>query len=131
MILNHQITLDRITRMGPYHDLEINLQNAIKSGDEHVIRDLIRQSDALLQQPEGRSHVTRILWKAVIDAPPALADLILACPAEPFDFHFVDDINGRTCLHTAAISGELRLVDLCIQNGVQVERIDFYGKSLW
>ena len=69
-------------------------------------------------------HVTRILWKAVIDAPPDLADHILTCASSPFDYHFVDDINGRTCLHEAARVGALRLVNLCLENGVQRDKVD-------
>ena len=74
-------------------------------------------------------HVTRILWKAVIDAPPELADHILTSASTPFDYHFVDDINGRTCLHEAARVGALRLVNLCLDNGVQQDKVDVYGRS--
>ena len=101
--------------------------NAIKANNESAIPELVQQSDILCQQPEGRKHVTRILWKAVIDAPPLLADLILASPSVPFDFQFVDDINGRTCLHEAAITGEARLINMCIEKGVQVHKADIYG----
>ncbi|KAI5124795.1 hypothetical protein M0805_005429 [Coniferiporia weirii] len=129
MIFTHQMALERSSRMGPYHDLETKLHNAIKSADERSIQELVQQSDALHDQPGGKMHVTRILWKAVIDAPQSLADLILSSPSITFDFHFIDDINGRTCLHEAAISGELRLVELCISNGVQVDRADVYGRT--
>lgn len=130
-MLTHQLALERSARLGPYHDLETNLQSAVKSYDQRTIQELIRQSDALCEQPEGKIHVSRILWKVVIDAPPTLADLILASPAVPFDYQFIDDINGRTCLHEAASTGELRLVNLCIQNGVQIDRVDVYGARLF
>ncbi|KAH8118535.1 cyclin-dependent protein kinase inhibitor [Phellopilus nigrolimitatus] len=129
MILTHQIALERSSRMGPYHDLETNLQNAVKAKDERAIRELIRQSDTLHVQPGGKTHVTRILWKVIIDAPAPLADLILSCPSVPFDFQFIDDINGRTCLHEAAMTGELRLVNLCIAKEVQTDRADVYGRT--
>ncbi len=129
MILTHQLALERSARMGPYHDLEKNLRNAVRANDEQGIRELIRQSDDLRQQPDGKTHVLRILWKIVIEAPPPLADLILSVPAIAFDYQFVDDINGRTCLHEAAMSGELRLVNICIRNNCQISRADLYGLS--
>ena len=127
MISTHQLALERSLKLGPYHDLESLLQAAVKTRDETAVKELVRQSDALCQQADGKKHVTRILWKTIIDAPPRLADLFLSCPAEPFDFQFIDDINGRTCLHEAAITGERRLVDMCIQKGVQVNHADVYG----
>ncbi|TBU33259.1 ankyrin repeat-containing domain protein, partial [Dichomitus squalens] len=115
--------------MAPFYDLESNLRKAVTDGDRTVVADLVRYSDSLVQSREARNHVTRILWKAVIDAPQELADLILSSTAGPFDYTFVDDINGRTCLHEAAIAGLLRLVDLCLAGGVQKDKTDAYGRS--
>lgn len=126
MMFDHQMALAS-SRTGAYNDLESNLLKAVEAKDENAIRELARQSDALHAHPDGKMHVTRILWKVVIVAPRHLADLILESPAIPFDFQFVDDINGRTCLHEAAMRGEARLVDLCISKGVQVDRADVYG----
>lgn len=130
MIMTHQIALERSSRTGPYHDLEANLQQAVKSRDLNAIRDLVQQSDLFRGQQQDQSHITRILWKVIIDAPPDLADLILSSSSVLFDFQFVDDINGRTCLHEAAMSGELRLVNMCIEKGVQVDCADVYGAYL-
>ncbi|KAI0677463.1 cyclin-dependent protein kinase inhibitor [Trametes maxima] len=120
IILTHQLNIDRSVQMAPFYDLESNLRKALADKDASTIRDLSR---------EARNHVTRILWKAIIDAPQELADLILASTVSPFDYTFVDDINGRTCLHEAAIAGLLRLVDLCLAGGVQKDKTDAYGRS--
>lgn len=125
MILTHQIALERSSHMAPFRDLETSLQNAVKAGDERAIRDLIQQSSTLQSQPGSKTHVNRVLWKVIIDAPPALADFILSWSS--LDFSFIDDINGRTCLHEAAISGEERLVNMCITKGVEADRADVYG----
>ncbi|KAI0750892.1 cyclin-dependent protein kinase inhibitor [Daedaleopsis nitida] len=129
IILSHQLNIDRNVQMTPFYDLESNLRKAVADGDRTTIADLTRYSDSLAQTREARNHVTRILWKAVIDAPQELADLILASAVTSFDYKFIDDINGRTCLHEAAIAGSLRLVDLCLAGGVQHEKTDAYGRS--
>ena len=120
---------DRTVPLGPFLDLESSLRKAVADEDRDALRELVRYSDSLSQARGARNHVTRVLWKAVIDAPPELADLILASTSGPFDFTFVDDINGRTTLHEAAIVGVLRLVNICLEKGVQAGKTDVYGRS--
>ncbi|TFY77601.1 hypothetical protein EWM64_g6411 [Hericium alpestre] len=129
LILNRQMSIEGNAQIGLFRDLESNLRKAIANADEATVRSLVHYSDALTQQQSGKMNITRILWKAVLDAPPALADMILTSTATPFDYLFVDDINGRTCLHEAAIAGTLRLVDICLANNVQPDKIDVYGRS--
>ncbi|KAI0069093.1 ankyrin [Artomyces pyxidatus] len=128
LILNRQMTVEGNTQMGLFRDLENNLRKAVVNADEASVRSLVLYSDTLGQQHWGKGNITRILWKAVIDAPEPLADLILTTSGY-FDYQFVDDINGRTCLHEAAIAGALRLVDMCLTNGVKPDTVDVYGRS--
>ena len=128
-IFIQQIMTERNIYTGPFHDLEKNLRKAIATSDETAIAELVRYSDALGQQNGGKTNVTRILWKAIIEAPSNFADLMLSFMGSPFDFAFIDDINGRTCLHEAAIAGALRLVEMCLEKGVQLHKVDVYGRS--
>jgi CDK inhibitor PHO81 len=93
------------------------------------VRDSLKDLDKVATQDWGRMGVTRILWKAIIDAPSALADVILGSTAQPFDFTFVDDVSGRTCLHEAAMAGAPRLVSMCLKHGVAPDRTDLYGRT--
>lgn len=127
-ILTQQIIRDITPPSGPLRDLEKNFRHAIINSDAAAIKDCVHFSESLGQQNGGKANVTRILWNAIIEAPPDLADLIFSTLSTPFDFQFIDDINGRSCLHDAAIAGVPRLVDLCIQNGVQIDRSDVYGR---
>jgi CDK inhibitor PHO81 len=129
LIVTRQLSLDQSWSMRPYHDLESSLRKAVQTADATTVEEVIRHSDTLAQQPGGRTNVTRILWKAVIDSPPKFADLILSIASNLFDFNFVDDINGRTCLHQAAMVGMLRLVNLCLDNNVPADKVDVYGRS--
>lgn len=129
VILAQQLSTYGSSQMGPFQDLESNIRKAVADSDRNTLRDLVRYSESLCLSPSAKMHATRILWKSVIDAPPDLADHILTCASNPFDYHFVDDINGRTCLHEAARVGALRLVNLCLDNGVEPEKVDVYGRS--
>ncbi|KAL1714800.1 hypothetical protein EV715DRAFT_256927 [Schizophyllum commune] len=124
-----QIMTERNSGMGPFNDLESNLRRAVNSRDSTAITDCVRYSETLASQPGGKPHVTRILWRVINEAPEDLADLVLSSLASPFDFQFVDDINGRTCLHEAAKSGCDRLARMCIEHGVRVDKRDAYGRT--
>ncbi|THH13892.1 hypothetical protein EW146_g6378 [Bondarzewia mesenterica] len=129
LIFNRQMSIEGNTQMGLFRDLESNLRKAVTTGDQEAVKAAVLYSNTLGQQQQAKVHITRILWRSVVDAPPDLADLIMSSTSEPFDFKFVDDINGRTCLHEAAITGAPRLVDLCLENEVQPDKVDAYGRS--
>ncbi|KAJ3842518.1 cyclin-dependent protein kinase inhibitor [Lentinula raphanica] len=125
-IFTQQILTERVF-VGPLHDLEKNLRKAVASADQSAIVDCVHYSEVLVG--DERRNTTRILWSVIVEAPPDLADLILSSLSSPFDFDYVDDINGRTCLHEAAIAGALRLVRLCIDKHVPVDKVDAYGRN--
>jgi CDK inhibitor PHO81 len=114
---------------GPFRDFEHDLRKAVENSDEASIKDLVHHSGLLGAQNGGGNSVTRVLWRVIVDAPPELADLVLASITVPFDFDFVDDINGRTCLHEAAAAGALRLVNMCLEKSSQPKKLDVYGRS--
>lgn len=129
-IFTQQILTELTSPSGPFRDLEKNLRKALASSDSAALRDCVHYSDLMAQQSAGgKTNVTRILWKVIIEAPPGLANLIFSSLSSPFDFKFVDDINGRTCLHEAAIAGSQRMIALCIQNNVSVNKTDVYGRT--
>jgi CDK inhibitor PHO81 len=112
---------------GPFRDLETNFRAALAESDESAIHDLIRFAGVLAQDDTRKPIVNRILWKIIIDAPAHFADMIM--DSTSFDFSYVDDINGRTCLHEAAIAGASRLVEICLRKAVQPDKPDVYGRS--
>ena len=128
-IFTQQILTEITPPPGPFRDLENNFHRAIATSDPNAIVDCVQYSHLLSQQMGGNANVTRILWNIIIEAPPDLADFVLATLTSPFDFHFVDDINGRACLHEASIAGAQRMVNLCLQNNVPVDKVDVYGRT--
>lgn len=129
-VLDLQLSIERNMYSGPFREFELDLRKAVENFDKASIKDLVRHSDILGSQDGGKANVTRVLWKVIVDAPSELGDLILTSVEVPFDFGFIDDINGRTCLHEAAAAGSLRLVNLCLEKGSQREKLDVYGRSV-
>ncbi|KAL0070963.1 phosphate system positive regulatory protein pho81 [Marasmius tenuissimus] len=128
-VLTNQFLAERMSYVGPFHDLEKNLRKAVASGDRGALADCVRYLEIHANETEGQRNMARILWSVIVEAPADLADLVMSSLSSPFDFHFTDDINGRTCLHEASISGALRLVRLCLEKGVQVDKVDAYGRT--
>jgi CDK inhibitor PHO81 len=128
-VFRQQLALeDTVQHRRVFRDLEANLCKAINLNDEFAVLELLNFVELSLSGDDyGRTHVMRILWKSAIQAEPRLADTIIN--SKPFNLAFVDDINGRTSLHEAALAGELRLVNLCIQRGIKVNQTDAYGRT--
>lgn len=124
-----QQLLNERPSIGPFGELETTFYKAITTGDLDAIKDCVASTDVLRQQQIANGNITRMLWNVIIHAPPELADLVLASLSTQFDYHFVDDINGRTCLHEASIAGAKHLVDLCLRNGVSIDKPDLYGRT--
>lgn len=129
-VLSEELSREPLTRSRVFLDLEDAMRKAVSENDAVAAQQALLTANELANKaPDGKSFVARILWKAAIDAEADLADLILDSPNSPCDFRFVDDINGRTCMHEAAAAGALRLIDMCITKGVEVNRRDQYGRT--
>lgn len=125
--LSSQLLMQQSATSSTFRDLEMSMTKAIAQNDEIATREVLSLTERLAEEPDAGTHITRILWKAAIEAKSPIADIIMASSA--YYIHYVDDINGRTCIHGAAIAGELRLVEKCVQSGLEVDRVDFYGRS--
>ncbi|TIC72494.1 hypothetical protein E3Q00_03942 [Wallemia mellicola] len=104
-------------------DLETN------SDIENIIIKLLKKDNTegligLLQNHKG----LRLTWESLayatsqeqIDSLISLASI---------EWSYIDDINNRTCLHKAAIVGNLPLLLLALENKVEPTRTDIYGRN--
>ncbi|SJX63086.1 probable PHO81-cyclin-dependent kinase inhibitor [Sporisorium reilianum f. sp. reilianum] len=104
-------------------DLEANLAEAVKAGRVVRATEMIR----IAAQNEDATSVSRIVWRALLEAP---HDAVRAALQHQLaDYKFVDDISSRTCLHESSMAGKLFLVQSCIENGVDVAQQDIYGRT--
>jgi CDK inhibitor PHO81 len=128
IMLTQHIALSRAAHSSTIVDLEGNLNKAITTpvvNGPHIQQLLSLAQEAVT--PSNKDHIVRILWRAAIEAPRDVADMIVACPT--FDIEAVDDISGRTFLHEAAISGQSWLVQLALSRGVAPAKLDVYARS--
>ncbi|KAG0254778.1 phosphate system positive regulatory protein pho81 [Actinomortierella ambigua] len=79
--------------------------------------------------PENaREVVSRVFWRCCSES--AVQEHVIQSLVATglVNFRFVDDINDRTCLHEAAMAGRLSLMKLCVENGVNPDCVDVYGR---
>ncbi|CEL57861.1 Ankyrin repeat protein nuc-2 OS=Neurospora crassa (strain ATCC 24698 / 74-OR23-1A / CBS 708,71 / DSM 1257 / FGSC 987) GN=nuc-2 PE=4 SV=2 [Rhizoctonia solani AG-1 IB] len=128
LMLTQHIELSRVQHSSAIADLEGNLNKAIQNSEpnESHIRQLLSLAQEAITTSD-KNHITRILWRAAIEAPRVFSDVIVESTA--FDIEAIDDISGRTFLHEAALSGQLRLVEMALTRGVDPAKLDVYARS--
>ncbi|EED23650.1 cyclin dependent kinase inhibitor Pho81, putative [Talaromyces stipitatus ATCC 10500] len=113
-------------------------ETALKDEDEQTDLQVLHMAAAgnmialqewitkLRTTPDSRDRITRLFLSAVTD----FSDEILGAILESglVDLHAEDDINGRNCLHEAAISGRTYVFEAGLKNGVDITRPDVYGR---
>ena len=104
-------------------DLESRIIRAAASGYEDQIREwLSRLSDTAAT----RAYVTRVLLGVADEAPNVILDALIDSGLT--DLRHQHDINGRNCLHSAAISGNILLLRKGIAGGSDIVGKDIYGR---
>lgn len=108
-----------------YHEF-IKTASSLDDGDT---RSAIAEWIKRLSQADGaESRITKIFLLSITKR--ASDSALLALYESGFvDLHAVDEINGQNCLHKAAVSGRLVVIDLALRNGVDVQKTDAYGRN--
>lgn len=104
-------------------DVDLQILQAASSGNLASLRELIGR---LRSSPNAHDRFTRIFLASMSDSTnEALAVLL---ESNLVDLQAEDDINERNCLHEAAIYGREFVVDYALREGIDVSRVDAYGR---
>ncbi|KAI1187872.1 hypothetical protein F5B17DRAFT_300595 [Nemania serpens] len=112
-------------------DADSLLLDTAIGGNLDSLRDLLtRMQAASSSTPETdfslRERITRTFLAAVHEAPEASLEVLLETGL--VDVRSEDDINERNCVHQATIYGNQFVLDVGLAVGVDVSRIDVYGR---
>lgn len=105
------------------NDIDSQILQAANAGNLIVLQDWVTR---LQESPDARIRFTRTFLGAIGDASEEALNVLLA--SHLVDLHAEDEINERNCLHEAAISGVDLILDVALKNGVQLDRVDVYGR---
>ena len=104
-------------------DTDSQLLQATVAGNLGFLRECISRLKA---SPNAKDRFTRVFLSAIADAPMEALDVLLE--TNMVDIHAEDEINERNCLHEAAISGRESIMALGLTRGIDVTRVDVYGR---
>ncbi|TIA91139.1 hypothetical protein E3P99_01207 [Wallemia hederae] len=95
---------------------------------ENIIIKLLKKGNtqgllSLLENHKG----LRLTWESLAYASTEQIEALTRLAT--IEWSYVDDINNRTCLHKAAIVGNLSLVLLALNHGVNSSRTDIFGRN--
>jgi CDK inhibitor PHO81 len=105
------------------NDIDLQLLQATTSGNLSVLRDWITR---LKSVPDARDRFTRTFLSAISESSKEALEVLLKTGL--VDIQAEDDVNERNCLHEAAISGRMHVLEIGISGGVDVSRLDAYGR---
>lgn len=104
-------------------DVDAQILQAASSGNLTGLAEWINR---LRTSPDAKDRFTRIFLASINDATNDALSVLLQSTL--VDIHAEDDINERNCLHEAAIYGKDFVVDYALQRGVDLSRMDVYGR---
>ncbi|KAI5778221.1 ankyrin repeat protein nuc-2 [Geopyxis carbonaria] len=104
-------------------DSDAALLNAVLSNSIPLLEEWIER---LRASDKDRERATRVFLASIAEA--SDTSLRTFMESNIINFHAEDEINERNCLHEAAISGKLLVLETGIQHGVDVGRPDVYGR---
>ena len=98
------------------------LQAAI-IGDSTALSELVTKAR---DSKDTHNRFTRTFLAAITEAPSSSLNVLLGTGL--IDVHAEDEINKRNCLHEAAISGNEEILQKGVAEGVDVARMDVFGR---
>ncbi|KAI4216377.1 MAG: hypothetical protein LQ351_001387 [Letrouitia transgressa] len=104
-------------------DIDSQLLQATLPKDFVVLQDWVKR---LRESSDAKLRLTRTFLGAIADASEAALGILLESGL--IDFHAEDEVNERNCLHEAAISGRRSILDVGLNHGVDLSRVDVYGR---
>ncbi|CAO3600347.1 unnamed protein product [Absidia cylindrospora] len=107
-------------------DLELELVKAVSSNQGSLVREIL---DRVLQHPTSsdRDRLSRVFWHACSEGSDEIVAMLIN--TNLINYEYVDDINERSCLHVAAMSGRKELMVSCTNHGANVRATDVYGRT--
>ncbi len=113
----------RLQQPNQDNDVEGQVIQAVNAGNVAVVEDWIQRSPS---GDETRRRVSRLFLDTVNTASSKAQQYLYG--TDRIDFNYADPINGRNCIHEAAVSGKLEVLQAAMLKGADVRAADVYGR---
>ena len=105
--------LKNIESINEFYDFEADLMRTIKRGDETLMKKFISSGfslDSAIPSHQDPDFISRLFLGVCQFASLDIISLLLK--SNQVDVNFVNDINGKSCIHDVSITGRLDVLEL-------------------
>jgi CDK inhibitor PHO81 len=119
------VELENRAPQGGQDDLEIEVQilQAINTGDIGLVKEWAARTAS---HEEASEIISRVFLNTVNTAAPSTQQVLYDTGL--INFNFADSINERNCIHEAAVTGKIDVLNAALTSGANIRAPDVYGR---
>lgn len=114
---------NRAQPAGQDDEIENQVLQAINAGNANLVKEW---SSRIASNEEARERISRVFLNTVNTAAPNAQEVLYQ--TNLVDFNYADPINERNCIHEAAVSGKVNVLQAALTDGANIRAPDVYGR---
>lgn len=114
---------NKIQPVGQDEEIENQVLQAINAGNVALVREW---SSRIAESEDRVERISRVFLNTVNTAAPAAQAVLYETGL--VDFNYADPINERNCIHEAAVSGKIEVLQAALTKGAKIRAPDVYGR---
>lgn len=114
---------NRVQPVPQDEEIENQVLQAMNAGNAGLIREW---STRIAGNEEAKERISRVFLNTVNTATPGAQDVLYSTGL--VDFNYCDPINERNCIHEAAVSDRLSVLEAALSRGANIRATDVYGR---
>ena len=104
-------------------EVETQVFQAMNAGNVGLVREWAARAAS---SEDAGERISRVFLSTVNTASPSAQEILYS--TNLVNFEYADEINERNCIHEAAVSGKLDVLQRALLRGADVETADVYGR---
>lgn len=108
---------------GQDEEVETQVLQAVNAGNGGLVREWAAR---IMNSEEAKDRISRVFLNSVNTANSEAQQILYQ--TDVVDFNYADQINERNCIHEAAVSGKINVLNAALAKGANIRAPDVYGR---
>lgn len=104
-------------------EIENQVVQAVNAGNVNLVKEWVSRAPS---REEAQERISRVFLSTVNTASENAQQFL--CESNLVNFNYADQINERNCIHEAAVSGKLSILEVALSKGASIRAPDVYGR---